>query len=96
MSGGAHSYLFDLTEEDLANHTITKHPPSGYAVTFHVSRLVVHLFGHLLTSQVLLNYPVGLERFVIQIWATRPLVEWPPSRTMDVPALMPLRRPFPQ
>jgi hypothetical protein len=90
VSGGAHSYLLDLTEDA----TGTTHPSSGYAVTFHIHRLVVHLFGHLLANQLQSNYPPALTPFVIQIWPVRSLVEWPPPQTMDVAALMTLRRAF--
>jgi hypothetical protein len=90
VSGGAHSYRLDLTEDA----TGTTHPSSGYAVTFHIHRLVVYLFGHLLANQVQPPFPPALIPFIIQIWPVQSLVKWPPPQTMDVAALMALRRAF--
>jgi hypothetical protein len=89
VSGGAHSYLLDLAEADGTTHSCC-----AYAVTFHIERLVVHLFGHILSMQLEPEYSPVLTPYVIRIWPTNGLAVWPPPQRLDVAGLMALRRAF--
>ena|SRR2546430_1946248 len=62
ISGGAHSYLLDITESDG-----TVHSAAAYAVTFHVERLVIHVFGHTLTKRIQLDYEPSLAPYVVMV-----------------------------
>jgi hypothetical protein len=84
MDFGYHIYALDLKGPAVLDAV-------GYAVTFHIKELVVHILGVQTNLKLSGAIPGRFGPYLLRVWPTEGSVIWPPQ-TMGDPELLDLRQ----